>query len=150
RLFSRSSRGIELTDAGEVVRDHAAGMARFGGSIVREVAGRDQNDAGRVRLAAPDGLASYVLMPALAAFQRTNPQIQLAVDCGLWRDSPLEGETELSLEMTESMPADVVSAPIATLHYAYFASREYLELYGTPRNLIEVAEHRMVHHTSHK
>src|SRR5580698_8364406 len=52
RLFSRSPRGVSLTDAGLSVRTLASSMARFGGAIMREVAGRDRVDAGRVRVAA--------------------------------------------------------------------------------------------------
>ena len=151
RLFSRSSRGIALTDAGLSVRDLAANMARFGGTIVREVAGRDRTEAGRVRLSAPDGLASFVLTPHIAAFQRAHPEIQLAVDCGLlWPDSPLEGAPDLSLDFSGKAPQGVVSAPIATFHYAYFASRSYLELYGAPATPAELTQHRMVRHTSHR
>jgi len=150
RLFSRSSRGVALTDAGESVRDLAASMARLGGIIVREVAGRDRSESGRVRLAAPDGLASFVLMPRLAAFQNTHPDIQLAVDCGLWNDSPIGGSPDLSLEMTDSAQQGVVSTPLATLHYAYFASRSYLQLFGAPKSAGELTQHRMVWHTSHR
>src|SRR5580704_13878870 len=60
RLISRSPRGVVLTDAGASVRNLASSMARFGGAIMREVAGRDRADAGRVRISAPDGLGSVV------------------------------------------------------------------------------------------
>jgi DNA-binding transcriptional LysR family regulator len=150
RLFSRSSRGVALTDAGLAVRELAANMARAGGAIMREVAGRDRDEAGRVRLAAPDGLASYTLIPRVAAFQRAHPDLQLAVDCGLWSDSPLDGIVDLSLEFTASPAPGVVSMPIATLHYAYFASRAYLELYGVPESTAELTRHRMVRHTSQR
>src|SRR3984957_7268673 len=141
RLFSRSSRGVELTDAGESIRDLAASMARLGGIIVREVAGRDRADSGRVRIAAPDGLASYVLMPELAAFQRSHPDIDLAVDCGLWEDSPIGGAPDLSLDFKSGSPQGVVSTPLATLHYAFFASRSYLQLYGAPKTPAEITHH---------
>ncbi len=150
RLFSRSSRGIALTDAGISVRDLAATMARLGGTIMREVAGRDRTEAGRVRLAAPDGLASFIMIPHLAAFQRAHPDIHLAVDCGLWTDSPLEGAPDLSLEFTGAAPTGVVSTPIATFHYAFFASRAYLDLYGTPSSPAELTQHRMVRHTGQR
>src|SRR5271169_6646677 len=84
RLFQRSTRGISLTDAGESVHDLAATMARFGDAIVRDVGGRDRTQGGRVRIAAPDGIASFVLIPAAPAFQMANPEIDLSVDCGLW------------------------------------------------------------------
>jgi len=141
---------VALTDAGLAVRDLAANMARLGGSIVREVAGRDRDEAGRVRLAAPDGLASYTLMPRLAAFQRAHPDIELAVDCGLWADSPLEGVADLSLEFTASPAAGAVSTPLATLHYAFFASRAYLDLYGPPATPAELTQHRMVRHSGQR
>jgi len=147
-LFLRSPRGIVLTEAGESVRDLAASMARFGHSIVKSVGGKDDAFTGRVRLAAPDGLASYVLMPALADFQMANPGITVSVDCGLWPDSPLEGEVDLTLSLSESTPGDCLSMPIATLHYALFASKEYLKLYGAPRSLAEAADHRWVRHAS--
>jgi DNA-binding transcriptional LysR family regulator len=150
KLFSRSTRGICLTDAGVSVRDLATNMARFGGAIVREIAERDKSNAGRVRVAAPDGLASAVLMPRLATFQRANPEIEIAIDCGLWLDAPMEGETHLALEFKETYTADLVSMPIATIHYGYFASREYLELYGAPKTAAEVAAHRMVRHIGHR
>jgi DNA-binding transcriptional LysR family regulator len=150
KLFSRSSRGVVLTDAGLSARDLAANMARFGGAIVREIAERDKANAGRVRIAAPDGVATTVLMPEVAAFQRANPEIEIALDVGLWLDAPMEGETHLALEFTETCPAGLVSIPIATIHYAYFASREYLDIYGVPSNHAEVAQHRMVRHVSHR
>jgi DNA-binding transcriptional LysR family regulator len=150
RLFSRSSRGVALTEAGESVRDLAASMARLGGIIVREVAGRDRADSGRVRLAAPDGLASFILMPHLAAFQRTHPEIQLALDCGLWTDSPIGGAPDMSLEFNSTVPQGVVSTPLATIHYAFFASRSYLQLYGAPQSPAEITQHRTVRHTSHR
>ena len=150
RLFERSSRGVQLTEAGQSVRDHAASMARFGDSIVRSVSGRDKSFAGRVRLAAHDGLAAFVLMPQIAHFQMANPEIDLTIDCSLGQENPRDGDPDLTLAMTEVGPADVVSVPIARLHYAIFASREYLTLYGMPKSFAEVAKHRFVRHPSHK
>jgi DNA-binding transcriptional LysR family regulator len=141
---------VILTEAGVMVRDLAQSMARYGGSIMREVAGHDDSHAGRVRLAAPDGIAGFLLAPRLAQFQMSNPQVQLSIDCGLWIGSMLEAEPDLYLEMTEAYSPDLVSMPIATLHYAAFASREYLDLYGTPKSIAELTEHRTIRHTSHR
>jgi DNA-binding transcriptional LysR family regulator len=150
RLFDRSSRGAALTQAGETMRDLAVGMARFGGAIVRDVAGRDRVDQGRVRLAVPDGMASFIMMPRLAEFQRMNPQIDLSVDCGLWPENAFSGEVDLTLDFAATGPSDVISTPLATLHYVLCASRDYLNTYGAPKTLAEVADHRLVRHTSYK
>jgi len=150
KLFERNPRGVTLTEAGTMVRDLAQSMARYGGSIMREIAGHDDSHAGRVRLAAPDGIAGYLLAPRLAKFQMSNPHVQLSIDCGLWIGSMLEAEPDLYLEMTEAYSPDLVSMPIATMHYAAFASRDYLDLYGTPKTMAELTEHRTIRHTSHR
>lgn len=150
RLFERTSRGIMLTDAGLAVRDLAQSMARMGGMILRNVAKHDSRDVGRVRLAAPDGVASYLLAPSLPNFHMANPKVQIAIDCGLSAGSMLESEPDLYLEMTDEHSPGLVSIPIATLHYAAFASRDYLDLYGTPKTATELIEHRTIGHSSHR
>src|SRR5579871_3453715 len=50
RLFDRTTRGIQLTEAGAGIRDLAERMARLGGAIMREVAGHDDSRSGNVRL----------------------------------------------------------------------------------------------------
>ena len=67
RLFYRSPRGVTLTPAGDTMRRLASGMARLGESIVRDVAGKDRDEAGQVTLAAPDGVAGYLSERAVVA-----------------------------------------------------------------------------------
>ena len=43
--------------------------------------------------------------------------------------------------------AEVISFPIATLHYCVFASRDYLATYGAPSGPLDVAQHRVLNHT---
>lgn len=144
RLLWRSPRGIQLTQAGETMHRLASGMARFGESIVRDLKGKDRDDAGQVSLTAPDGTTTYFLMPALADFQRANPQINLSVDCGVGPVGLMMGEPDLALEFSEDGEPDHTSIPIAHVHYAFYASRDYLNTYGAPRTLADVANHRMV------
>ena len=149
RLFERSSRGIMLTDAGLAVRDLAKSMARVGGMILRNVAGDDNSNVGRVRLSANDGISAFVLTDQLPKFQMSNPNVQLYIDCGFWNGGIIEDEPDLILEQADTGTADLASTPLARLHYALFASRQYLDLYGTPRKLTELASHRTVRYTSH-
>ena len=149
RLFERSSRGVVMTDAGMAVRDLAKSMARVGGMILRNVAGDDNSNVGRVRLSAHDGISAFVLTQHLPKFQMANPNVQLYIDCGLWTGPLMEDEPDLFLEMADAATTDLASTPVARLHYALFASRQYLDLYGMPRKLNELASHRTVRHTSH-
>src|ERR1700735_3497959 len=91
KLFDRTSRGVMLTEPGLMVRDLAQSMARLGGSIMRDVAGHDHSDTGRVRLTAPDGISGFLLAPQLPKFQMANPQVQLSIDCCLWIGQIFDG-----------------------------------------------------------
>ena len=146
------SRGVQLTGRGR----HHAGVWRQGWPAW---AGHDRSRCRPVVIATtpggsaspqPDGVASYLLVPMLAEFQRANPQIEVVLDCGLWPGSMESGDTDLAIEFHESAPADVVSTPLATLHYALHASQDYLSTYGTPTSFAELVEHRIVRHTAYR
>jgi DNA-binding transcriptional LysR family regulator len=88
-----------------------------------------------------------MLAPHLGAFHAAHPEINLAVDCGLWHGA-LEAEPDLVLEYKDDARADQTSVPIAHVHYAYFASREYLATYGVPTRFSDVINHRFVRHAA--
>jgi DNA-binding transcriptional LysR family regulator len=148
RLFSRSGQRLSLTEAGEKICDHVVTMERSAAAVERLVAGEDKKDEGRVIVAAPDGLASYILMPELARFFREHPDISMGVDCGLWTDAEVGASIDVSLQFDEVNNQDVVSTPLAYYHYCLYSSQSYLDLYGVPTSLGAVAERRYLHHVA--
>lgn len=150
QLIRRSTTGVVLTEAGTWLVEQTASMARTMGAAERALRDMDRQKGGRVGLAAPDGVAAYVLMPQLVEFRRQHPDIELSLDCGLWPESPLLVDTDFSLDFQEQGPGDVVSMPIATIHYAFFASPGYIQEFGSPRSLAELADHRLVTHVGHR
>jgi DNA-binding transcriptional LysR family regulator len=147
-LFHRSSRGVVLTAAGEAAFQRVRSMERQAVELELEVGDTEALPEGRVRLAAPDGLAGWFITPYLPEFLRAHPGLDLAVDCGLWPDRPLDGEAELALTFTAPTQADALAQPIANVHYALFASREYVSLYGAPTSIEQVLAHPYIHHTA--
>jgi DNA-binding transcriptional LysR family regulator len=150
QLVVRGLQGAALTEAGELIRDHVVTMERSAQAIERLALSRDKRDEGRVRVSAPDGLAAFWLAPRLAEFQRENPKIAVTLDAGLWHNFELSSEIDLSLQFVESKHADHVITRMATYHYALFASPDYVRLYGAPRTLAEVADHRVIHHVAQR
>ncbi len=149
KLFNRGPQGVSsLTDTGEVIFDQVRTMERAAQSIETLVANADKRDAGVVRVAAPDGMAGYIIAPAVAAFTRAYPKISLVLDCGLWPQDPLPGVADISLQFEAPAGPDQVATRLARLHYALFASTGYLNLYGRPASLQEAATHRYVHHAA--
>lgn len=107
RLFDRTTRRVELTDAGREFRHSAAKVLEELEHAVEGVHELAERRRGRLRIAAPPLLAAVVLPQAIADFQKRYPGIavQLAdvgteqivesvrsgkADCGLGTFSPAE------------------------------------------------------------
>jgi DNA-binding transcriptional LysR family regulator len=147
-LFHRGPRGVTLTAAGETAFQRVRTMETMAEALELEVADSETLPEGRVRLAAPDGVAGCFITPFLPEFLRAHPGLDLSIDCGLWPDRPLDGEADLTLTFSEPIQPDAVAQPIAHVHYALFASREYISLYGAPATIEEMLPHPYVHHSA--
>jgi DNA-binding transcriptional LysR family regulator len=148
KLFIRGPQGVSLTRAGTIAYDRALTMKRMAEQLEHELADCEQLAEGPVTIAAPDGIAGLFLAPFMTEFLRANPKIDLLIDCGLWPDRPLSGEVDLTLTFNEPKQADIIATPLAHFHYGLFASREYLDLYGTPKTVAEATTHPFVHHVA--
>lgn len=150
QLLIRGPGRTAVTEAGEAVYDKVLTMERSAGDIERLIVDHDRRPEGRVGLSAPDGVAGFFLAPHVAAFQRENPKILLSINSGLWPDAPLRAPTDVFLQFTEETGPDMIVTEVATFHYVLVASRQYLDIYGEPRSLADVALTRYVHHTGQR
>jgi DNA-binding transcriptional LysR family regulator len=148
KLLTRTAQGITLTEAGQTAYDRVLTMERAAAALEMELAGFDKSPRGMVKLSAPDGIGGVFLTPFIPDFLRAHPQIDLAIDCGLWPDRPLKGEIDVALTFSKPDQDEVIARPLAYLHYDMFAARSYLDLYGRPRTLQEAMGHPYVHHTA--
>ncbi|HVY83571.1 MAG TPA: LysR family transcriptional regulator [Caulobacterales bacterium] len=146
-LLSRHAHGVSLTETGKLVRDYALTMEHSAASIERMAGAQDKRRAGRVTIQAPDGVAAFWIAPRIADFIRENPKIRIAVDCGFWSERPLPDPPDLIISVKEEKRLDYVATRLAVLHYVLFASPKYLDTYGAPLTLANVADHRFLDFT---
>jgi DNA-binding transcriptional LysR family regulator len=148
KLFVRGPQGVSLTRSGSLAYDRALTMERAAQQLEHELADCEKAAEGPVTIATPDGIGGLFLAPFMTEFLRANPKIDLLIDCGLWPDRPLAGEIDLTLTFTEPKQSDLIAIPLAHFHYQLFASREYLDIYGTPTTMAEAITHPFVHHVA--
>ena len=148
QLFVRNAAGVELTQAGALLRERALPMQRAAQTIDYMLRELDDKPEGRVKVAAPDGVLAFWLAPRIPAFQDAHPGIALSLDGGLWPTHPLQSGLDISLQYDQTAVGDRVIEPLATVHYIAVATRRYLEQHGTPKSLAEIATHRTVHHAA--
>ena len=148
KLLRRIAHGVRMTPSGEAVFKVAGDIERLMRQLELQAAA-DRSLAGRIRLWVTDGIGGYWLPPRLVEFHRTHPEITIEVICS--NEVPDLGKMEADIVVTYEQPINpnLVVLARASIDIRPFASREYLQLYGTPKNLADLQTHRICDHTEY-
>lgn len=117
RLFDRLPTGYALTPVGERMLELARRADDAVSTIDRELAGRDLDPTGTVRLTTAPDLARLVVPKALKALRRTHPGILVEVSAG---DSDYDlnrREADLALRATTRPPEHLVGRRVMPLSW---------------------------------
>lgn len=117
RLFDRLPGGYTLTPAGERMLELARQVDDAIQTIDRELAGRDLEPTGTVRLTTAPNLARTIVPTALKALRSTHPGISIEVAVG---DSDYDlnrREADLALRATSRPPEHLVGRKVMTLDW---------------------------------
>ena len=117
RLFDRTTRSVQLTDAGQVFVERADSLVRQGDDAARAVRDVAELRVGKVVMAALPSLAATVVPLAFAKFATSYPDVQLQlIDClsGPAFDLVRAGEVEFALTASNPAYADLDYLPLAS------------------------------------
>jgi DNA-binding transcriptional LysR family regulator len=143
KLFTRSARGTELTPEGQRFFDEASSAKVAFSRALERARGREGSD-GEVKIAVTEALATYWLTRHLDWFQTHFPRILLRVNAF---DRIIEDKTDLfdcQLQLFDPSGVVPVATRLATLHYIPYASQRYVEERGAPKNIDELAAHKLI------
>ncbi|HAT33537.1 MAG TPA: LysR family transcriptional regulator [Janthinobacterium sp.] len=147
RLFVRSTRRVELSEAGRRYFERCAHLvdeARLAQEALREVAERP---GGHLRLSMPVDLGVHVLGPLLAEFARLYPGISFELDLSP-RHADLLGEhVDIALRLGGVKGDQLVARRLGWVEQALFAAPAYLDARGRPAAPSELAGHDCIHLT---
>ncbi len=143
-LVVRRTKAFQLSAAGRDFYDAAAkGIAAV--SEARERLRKDSSvPSGKLRVAAPPGFASYVIMPAIAAFVRAYPQVEVELCVTAAAVEPARDSFDIVLSVG---PLDDSSAKVrrlGTLSAGVYASASYLAEHGVPRRPSDLSKHACI------
>jgi DNA-binding transcriptional LysR family regulator len=144
KLFVVMPQGVEPTDAGRVAAGAALRMEANFFDFIRDLEGVSPNQAGVVRVAITEGLGTYWVMPRLVEFQRAFPRmtidLRVAMDCV----DVLRHEADIAVQFIRPDQPDLIVSKLGRLHIYPFASSEYEKIYGLPRTVAEMKQHRLI------
>lgn len=81
KLFSRSSRGVVLTDEGKLLYDHVSSAFETLTSGEEKLRRSIELGVGHLKIGVSATLCKYMLLPYLKEFIRRNPHISISITC---------------------------------------------------------------------
>jgi DNA-binding transcriptional LysR family regulator len=141
RLFDRTTRRVELTEAGARYFErcaHLADEARLAQEALRDTAARP---SGHLRVSMPVDLGVHVIGPLLPEFARQFPGITLDLDLSS-RTADLVGDhVDVAIRLGEVKGDQLVARRLGAVERVLFASPTYLDLHGEPATPAGLVEH---------
>lgn len=140
RLFLRQQRGYLLTDAGSKLFGQVADVERAMQAVERQgVAAADI--AGEVKLAVPESLAHYLIVPQLPDFAARHPQLQVELLVSRYRADLSRREADLALRIVlppqRDFSPDYIAHDVGSFRFG---------LYCTPAALTRAGDWRTLPH----
>lgn len=148
-LFSRSTRGVILTEAGRNAYRHACIMQDAAEAIYLEVSDHDHPVEGPISITSGDGIGPFWIAPRIPAFHREHSKVELKLKVVESTPDIVGGEADIAISYKQPERHDIVGRGLGTLHYMFFASRSYIDTYGEPSSLFDMSNHRVIFHENY-
>lgn len=143
-LFHRHARGLLLTEQGELLYEATREMTRRLTAAGARIRDSKDDVYGELRVTATAGFGSLWLAPRLDRLFKEHPY--LSVNMILTErvlDLPMR-EADVAIRMASPQQADLIRRPLMDVHMRFYAAESYLERFGTPTSIEELASHRLI------
>jgi DNA-binding transcriptional LysR family regulator len=146
RLLQRTTRRVQATQDGLVLYERSKDLL----SHMDEIEGLFRQDAasltGRIRFDMPNFLGRQMVLPRLPEFMALHPNLELEISTTDRRvDLQREG-FDCVVRVGVQPDQSVVARRVCDFSMVNCASPAYLQRYGVPESLADLARHRLVHY----
>ena len=145
QLLARTTRSVSPTAAGTaLLQDLAPALERIERSLA-EARKQRETPAGRIRLVIPRTATYMVLLPKLAQFARTYPEIVLEVTSSNDPVDLVAGGYDAGVQIGEFIQRDMIAVRVTTdLRLAVVGSPEYFKSHKIPRTPRDLKDHACI------
>lgn len=146
RLLQRTTRRVQMTQEGEAFHARSRevldevealrGMFRGGADVL----------IGRLRVDMSVMMATKLVLPRMKEFMARHPQLTIDLGTADRRVDLIREGYDCVLRAGTLLDSSLVARPLGSYRQVNCASPAYLEQYGTPRRLDDLARHRLIHY----
>ncbi len=144
RLITRSTRKLELTDAGREYLEACRRILEQVDEAERTAAGAYAQVQGQLVVAAPIVFGRLHMVPVVAAFLDAHAEVDLQLRLSDRNVHLIEEHIDVALRIGALPDSGLVATQVGAIRRVVCASPAYLKRHGTPRSLDELAAHRCI------
>jgi len=145
QLLARSTRSVSSTAAGTALLQELSPALERIAKAVAETMKQRERPAGRIRLIIPRTATEMVILPKLAKFARTYPEIVLEVTSSNDPVDLVAGEYDAGVQLGEFIQRDMIAVRVTKeMRLAVVGSPEYFESNTIPRQPQELKNHSCI------
>jgi DNA-binding transcriptional LysR family regulator len=146
RLFQRSTRSVRLTSEGEIFLERCRRIMEEVEVAENELSTLNERPRGRLKVGLP--LAAGLLLPALSAFMRKHPEIELDLDFSDRIADVIKDGLDVVIRGGELKDSRLVTKRLGTSRLCLVATPGYLLARGAPAKPADLARHACLHYRS--
>lgn len=144
QLLRRTTRRLDLTEAGTLYFEHSKRIARELEDAESAVGQLQSGPRGWLRFTVKYSIGITWIAPLLGAFRELYPEIQLDMHLGNETQELIGSEFDLALRGGQLPDSSLVARKLGTLRSQVFASPGYLEQHGEPLHPGDLQYHRVL------
>ncbi|MGH8246224.1 MAG: LysR substrate-binding domain-containing protein, partial [Gammaproteobacteria bacterium] len=147
RLINRTTRNLNLTEAGAAYRDRVREILNEIGETERAVTRLTTEPRGTLRIRAPMSFGSFHLPRAIPGYQRLHPEVSFELELTDRVPDFVEEGIDLAIIAGKLENSSLVARKLATTRFVVCASAEYLEIHGIPQVPQDLQHHNCLQFT---
>ena len=144
RLLHRSTHGLSLTDEGDAFLAHARSMLDIAAELESDLGGKCAAPRGRVRLSVSHILAQTLVVPTLSGLYARYPELKLDIVADDRTTDLVRDSIDIAIRAGVDSLESLVVRKIGEHGRKLYAAPAYLEKFGTPRQPVDLLEHRLI------
>lgn len=141
KLFYRTTRKVSLTQEGQVFYQHCRGVLDGLDAAVQAITNLQSKPYGRVKITAPVTFGEKKILPLVNDFALKYPDIKVVAHLNNRQIDLVDEGYDLAIRLGKLSDSSMMAKKLADRRNYVCASPSYLEKYGTPHTLLELAEH---------
>jgi len=144
KLLNRSTRSINLTEAGQSYYERCRVIAEQASAANQQIENFKNEPAGLLKITCPVNVGLQTVVPALNKFKKIYPKIDLDVMLTDEVVNIMKEGIDLAIRGAPLPDSGLQASKLATLKTCLCASPEYFLKYGRPKSPADLSNHQWV------